>query len=154
MEKKLISYETLYVINGNLSEEEMKAIVAKFSALVSDNGTLESVDEWGKRRLAYPINYIPEGYYVFVSYKSEPSFPREFERVLGITDGIIRSMTTKKIEGAQAVTVAPAEVAAEAVQEEAKVEAAPAAEAAVEETPAAVEAPAETAEPASEDKAE
>ena len=154
MEKKLISYETLYVINGNLSEEEMKAIVAKFSTLVSDNGTLESVDEWGKRRLAYPINYIPEGYYVLVSYKSEPSFPREFERVLGITDGIIRSMTTKKIEGAQAVTVAPAEVAAEAVQEEAKVEAAPAAEAAVEETPAAVEAPAETAEPASEDKAE
>ena len=154
MEKKLISYETLYVINGNLSEEEMKEIVAKFSALVSDNGMLESVDEWGKRRLAYPINYIPEGYYVLVSYKSEPSFPREFERVLGITDGIIRSMTTKKIEGAQAVTVAPAEVAAEAVQEEAKVEAAPAAEAAVEETPAAVEAPAETAEPASEDKAE
>ena len=154
MEKKLTSYETLYVINGNLSEEEMKEIVAKFSTLVSDNGTLESVDEWGKRRLAYPINYIPEGYYVLVSYKSEPSFPREFERVLGITDGIIRSMTTKKIEGAQAVTVAPAEVAAEAVQEEAKVEAAPAAEAAVEETPAAVEAPAETAEPASEDKAE
>ena len=56
MEKKLISYETLYVISGNLSEEEMKEIVAKFSALVSDNGTLESVDEWGKRRLAYPIN--------------------------------------------------------------------------------------------------
>lgn len=154
MEKKLTSYETLYVINGNLSEEEMKEIVAKFSTLVSDNGTLESVDEWGKRRLAYPINYIPEGYYVLVSYKSEPSFPREFERVLGITDGIIRSMTTKKIEGAQAVTVAPAEVAAEQVQEETKVEAAPAADVAVEETPAAVEAPAETAEPASEDKAE
>ena len=153
MEKKLISYETLYVINGNLSEEEMKEIVAKFSALVSDNGTLESVDEWGKRRLAYPINYIPEGYYVLVSYKSEPSFPREFERVLGITDGIIRSMTTKKIEGAQAAAPAPAVVADEAVAEEAKAEEAPAAEEipAVEETPAveAVEEPA-----ASEDKAE
>lgn len=153
MEKKLISYETLYVINGNLSEEEMKEIVAKFSALVSDNGTLESVDEWGKRRLAYPINYIPEGYYVLVSYKSEPSFPREFERVLGITDGIIRSMTTKKIEGAQAAAPAPAVVAEEAIAEEAKAEEAPAAEEipAVEETPAveAVEEPA-----ASEDKAE
>ena len=153
MEKKLISYETLYVINGNLSEEEMKEIVAKFSALVSDNGTLESVDEWGKRRLAYPINYIPEGYYVLVSYKSEPSFPREFERVLGITDGVIRSMTTKKIEGAQAAALAPAVVAEEAVAEEAKAEEAPAAEEipAVEEAPA-VEAAAEPA--ASEDKAE
>ena len=153
MEKKLISYETLYVINGNLSEEEMKEIVAKFSALVSDNGTLESVDEWGKRRLAYPINYIPEGYYVLVSYKSEPSFPREFERVLGITDGVIRSMTTKKIEGAQAAAPAPAVVADEAVAEEAKAEEAPAAEEipAVEEEPA-VEAAAEPA--ASEDKAE
>ena len=153
MEKKLISYETLYVINGNLSEEEMKEIVAKFSALVSDNGTLESVDEWGKRRLAYPINYIPEGYYVLVSYKSEPSFPREFERVLGITDGVIRSMTTKKIEGAQAAAPAPAVVAEEAVAEEAKDEEAPAAEEipAVEEEPA-VEAAAEPA--ASEDKAE
>ena len=138
MEKKLISYETLYVINGNLSEEEMKEIVAKFSALVSDNGTLESVDEWGKRRLAYPINYIAEGYYVLVSYKSEPSFPREFERVLGITDGIIRSMTTKKIEGAPAPVVAPAVAAEEAVAEEAKTEDAPATEEvpAVEETPA------------------
>ena len=153
MEKKLISYETLYVINGNLSEEEMKEIVAKFSALVSDNGTLESVDEWGKRRLAYPINYIPEGYYVLVSYKSEPSFPREFERVLGITDGVIRSMTTKKIEGAQAAAPAPAVVAEEAVAEEAKAEEAPVAEEipAVEEAPA-VEAAAEPA--ASEDKAE
>ena len=153
MEKKLISYETLYVINGNLSEDEMKEIVAKFSALVSDNGTLESVDEWGKRRLAYPINYIPEGYYVLVSYKSEPSFPREFERVLGITDGIIRSMTTKKIEGAQAAAPAPAVVADEAVAEEAKAEEAPAAE----EVPAVEEAPATEAaqEPAaSEDKAE
>ena len=153
MEKKLISYETLYVINGNLSEEEMKEIVAKFSALVSDNGTLESVDEWGKRRLAYPINYIPEGYYVLVSYKSEPSFPREFERVLGITDGVIRSMTTKKIEGAQVAAAAPAVVAEEAVAAEAKAEEAPAAEEipAVEEAPA-TEAAAETA--ASEDKAE
>ena len=153
MEKKLISYETLYVINGNLSEEEMKEIVAKFSALVSDNGMLESVDEWGKRRLAYPINYIPEGYYVLVSYKSEPSFPREFERVLGITDGVIRSMTTKKIEGAQAAAAAPAVVAEEAVAAEAKAEEAPAAEEipAVEEEPA-VEAAAEPA--ASEDKAE
>lgn len=117
MEKKLRSYETLYVINGNLSEEEMKAIVAKFSALVAEHATVESVDEWGKRRLAYPINYVNDGYFVLVSYKSEPSFPLEFERILGITDGIMRKMTTKKIEG-KAVSNAPAaEIAAEAVAE-------------------------------------
>ena len=153
MEKKLISYETLYVISGNLSEEEMKAIVAKFSTLVSDNGTLESVNEWGKRRLAYPINYIPEGYYVLVSYKSEPSFPREFERVLGITDGIIRSMTTKKIEGAPASAVpAPAIVAEEAVEAEVKAEEVPAKEEtpAVEAAPVKEEAPAEETAPAEE----
>lgn len=114
MEKKLSSYETLYVVSGNLSEEEMKALVAKFSALISDNGTIESVNEWGKRRLAYPINYINDGYYVLVSYKSEPSFPRELERIFGITDGIIRSMTTRKEDGSE-VAAPAAVIAAEAV---------------------------------------
>ena len=114
MEKKLCSYETLYVVSGNLSEEDTKALVEKFSTLISDNGTIESVNEWGKRRLAYPINYITDGYYVLVSYKSEPSFPRELERIFGITDGIIRSMTTRKEEGSEVVAPA-AEVAAEAV---------------------------------------
>ena len=151
MENKLLSYETLYVISGNLPEEEMKEIVAKFSALVSDNGTLESVNEWGKRRLAYPINYIPEGYYVLVTYKSEPSFPREFERVLGITDGIIRSMTTRKIEGSNTVAVAPAVVAEEAVAAEESAAEAPA----VEEEPAVAEEPVvEAQESQSEEKAE
>ena len=151
MENKLLSYETLYVISGNLPEEEMKEIVAKFSALVSDNGTLESVNEWGKRRLAYPINYIPEGYYVLVTYKSEPSFPREFERVLGITDGIIRSMTTRKIEGSNTVAVAPAVVAEEAVAAEETVAEAPA----VEEEPAVAEEPVvEAQESETEEKAE
>ncbi len=118
MEKKLCSYETLYVISGNLSEDEMKAVLAKFSTLVSDNATDVTVNEWGKRRLAYPINYVNEGYYVLVTYKSEPTFPHEFQRVLGITDGIIRAMTTR-IEAGRAVDlVAPAaEVAAEAVAE-------------------------------------
>ena len=120
MEKNLCSYETLYVVNGNLPEEEIKATVAKFSALISDNGTIESVNEWGKRRLAYPINYINDGYYVLVSFKSVPSFPRELDRVFGISDAIIRSMTTRKIEGAEVAASAPAaEVAAEAVAAEA-----------------------------------
>ena len=78
------------------------------------------LNEWGKRRLAYPINYINDGYYVLVSFKSEPSFPRELDRVFGISDAIIRSMTTRKIEGAEVAASAPAaEIAAEAVAAEA-----------------------------------
>ena len=100
MEKKICSYETLFVVSGNLAEEEIKANVEKFVALINDNGSEVDVNEWGKRRLAYPINYVTEGYYVLVSYKSEPSFPLELERVLGITEGILRYMTTTKIEKA------------------------------------------------------
>ncbi len=109
MEKKFNVYETLYVISGNLSEEDYKVVNEKFVALINENATDVSVDEWGKRRLAYAINYITEGYYVLASYKSETSFPLELERVLGITEGVIRFMTTTKIEK----PVAQAQVAAE-----------------------------------------
>lgn len=114
MEKRIGSYETLFVINAALPEEEIKALVEKFTALVSANGTLESVDEWGKRRLAYPINDLTDGYFVVLSYKSATDFPAEIERVLGITDGILRSMTTvavaKKAAPAEEVkTEAPAD---------------------------------------------
>ena len=100
MEKKICSYETLFVVNGTLSEEDTKANVEKFVKLINENATDVDVNEWGKRRLAYPINYVTEGYYVLVSYKSEPSFPIELDRVFGITEGVIRFMTTTKIEKA------------------------------------------------------
>ena len=117
MEKKICSYETLFVVSANLAEEEIKANVEKFVALINENGTDVDVNEWGKRRLAYPINYVTEGYYVLVSYKSEPSFPLELERVLGITEGILRYMTTTKIEKA-----AKAEEVVEAPEATAEVE--------------------------------
>ena len=122
MEKKICSYETLFVVSGNLGEEEIKANVEKFVALINENGSDVDVNEWGKRRLAYPINYINEGYYVLVSYKSEPSFPLELERVLGITEGVLRYMTTTKIEKAakaEEAVVAPEKTAevAEATEE-------------------------------------
>ena len=113
MEKKICSYETLFVVSGNLAEDASKATVEKFVNLINENGTDVNVNEWGKRRLAYPINYVTEGYYVLVSYKSEPSFPLELERVLGITEGILRYMTTTKIEKAakaEEVVEAPAAV--------------------------------------------
>ena len=116
MEKKICSYETLFAISGNCSDEEYKALLEKFVTLVNDNATDVNVDEWGKKRLAYPINYITEGYYVLLTFKSEPSFPVELERVFGITEGVIRYMTTTKCEVAAkaeaAVAVeAPVEVA-------------------------------------------
>ena len=100
MEKKICSYETLFAISGNYSEEEYATLRDKFVTLVNDNATDVNVNEWGKRRLAYPINYITEGYYVLLTFKSEPNFPLELERVFGITEGIIRYMTLAKEEKA------------------------------------------------------
>ena len=116
MEKKICSYELLFAISGNLSEEDYKTLCEKFVNLVNDNATDVTVNEWGKKRLAYPINYITEGYYVLVSFKSEPSFPLELERVLGITEGVIRYMTTTTCE-VVASEPAKAEAAEEATVE-------------------------------------
>ncbi len=111
MEKKICSYETLFAVNGNLVEDDCKAVVEKFVNLIKDNATDVEVNEWGKRRLAYPINYVTEGYYVLVNFKSEPTFPVELARVFGITEGVIRYMTTAKIEKAAAPAAPVAESA-------------------------------------------
>lgn len=98
MAKTTEKYELMYIINPNLSEEETAAVVEKFKALVEQNGTLEEMEEMGKRKLAYEINYISEGYYVLVKFTSGPDFPAELGRVLGITDGILRSLITRRPE--------------------------------------------------------
>lgn len=98
MAKTTEKYELMYIINPNLSEEETAAVVEKFKALVEQNGTLEEMEEMGKRKLAYEINYISEGYYVLVKFTSGPDFPAELDRVLGITDGILRSLITRRSE--------------------------------------------------------
>ena len=98
MAKTTEKYELMYIINPNLSEEETAAVVEKFKALVEQNGTLEEMEEMGKRKLAYEINYISEGYYVLVKFTSGPDFPAELDRVLGITDGILRSLNTRRPE--------------------------------------------------------
>ena len=115
--EKICSYETLFAISGNFTEEEYNAVKEKFVNLVNENATDVTVNEWGKRRLAYPINYVTEGYYVLLNFKSEPSFPHELTRVFGITDGVIRNMTLAveaKAEASEAAEVAveePVEVA-------------------------------------------
>ena len=98
MAKTTEKYELMYIINPNLSEEETAAVVEKFKALVAQNGALEEMEEVGKRKLAYEINYISEGYYVLVKFTSGPDFPAELDRVLGITDGILRSLITRRPE--------------------------------------------------------
>ena len=91
-------YETLFVVDASKGEEETAALVDKFKSLIEANGTIESVDEWGRRRLAYPINDMAEGYYVLVNFKSKADFPKELERVFGITDGVLRNIVIKKDE--------------------------------------------------------
>ena len=85
-------YEAVVVFSVKTNDEEkIKTMVNKFSDLIKANGTLTNVDEWGKRKLAYEINYGDEGYYVLYNFESKPDFPAEFERIINITDGILRS---------------------------------------------------------------
>ena len=70
----------------------------KFKTLIETNGTIDEMEEMGKRKLAYEINYISEGYYVLVKFTSAPEFPAELDRILGITEGVIRSMITLRYE--------------------------------------------------------
>ncbi len=91
-------YEALYIIDPAQGEEGIAALVEKFKAMVEAEGTLSNIDEWGKRRLAYPINDLNEGYYVLMNFESKPAFPAELERVMKITEGILRCMTTAVAE--------------------------------------------------------
>lgn len=97
MAKLSQSYETIMVFSCK-DEEAIPALVEKFKALISENGTLDSVEEWGKRKLAYPINYESEGYYVLATFTSVPSFPAELDRIYNITEGVIRSLIVAKAE--------------------------------------------------------
>ena len=87
-------YEVLYIIDPAQGEEGIAALVEKFKALVEAHGTLTSIDEWGKRRLAYPINDLMEGYYVLMTMDAKPEFPAELDRVFKITEGVMRSLIT------------------------------------------------------------
>ncbi len=98
MAKVSEKYECMYIINPNLEDEAREAIVEKFKSLVEANGTLDEMVEMGKQKLAYEINYISEGYYVLIKFTSSPDLPAELDRVLGITDGVIRSLITLRCD--------------------------------------------------------
>ncbi|MBR4172794.1 MAG: 30S ribosomal protein S6 [Clostridia bacterium] len=95
-EKLTYSYETIFIVDASLEEDAIKALVEKFTSLIAKNGTVESTDEWGKRRLAYEINDKTEGYYVLVDFTADGDFPKELDRQYRITDGILRTIIIRK----------------------------------------------------------
>ena len=91
------SYELLYILNNELADEAKEATIEKLNAVVTGNGgTVDSVDKWGTRRLAYPINYKNEGYYVLVNFTAPATLPDELERVMRINDAVVRFMIVKR----------------------------------------------------------
>lgn len=95
------NYETVMVFSMKQGEDGIQALIEKFKALIEKHATLQSVDEWGKRKLAYLINKEAEGYYVLMNFESEAEFPAELDRIFKITDGVIRSLIIRKPEGSE-----------------------------------------------------
>ena len=98
MAKISANYEVVFIMDGRLPEEQVAALTEKFKTLVEQNSTAMEVEEWGKRHLAYPINDLTEGYYVLMTFSAKPEFPRELDRILRITDGVMRSLIVCKDE--------------------------------------------------------
>uniref|UniRef100_UPI0040287AD2 30S ribosomal protein S6 n=1 Tax=Eubacterium sp. TaxID=142586 RepID=UPI0040287AD2 len=94
----LNKYELVMVFSVAKGEEAVEALKTKFTDLIKANGTLGEVEEWGKRKLAYAINYETEGYYIVVQFESDENFPAELDRVINITDGVLRSLIVAKGE--------------------------------------------------------
>ena len=150
-------YEMIYIIDADLEEAARKELIEKVSALITNNGgEIEKVDEtWGKRKLAYAIDYKTEGWYVLVNFKAPVELPRELERNLQINENVLRYLVIKLVEKKASVKPRPerpAPAAAPVDEAPAAEEAAPAVEAApAEAAPVAEEAPAEEAAPAAEE---
>ena len=130
MEKVINSYESLFIVDVTVGEEATEATVNNFLSLIEANAEVVDVAKWGKRRLAYPLNDMPEGYYVVATYKAEGNFPAEFERLCNIDETVMRSMTLKldydaaakkaaKLADAPAVEAVAEETVAEEVAAEA-----------------------------------
>jgi len=94
MAKTSANYELMYIIDVELGEEEVAALVEKVKTLIESNGTVNEHEEIGKKKLAYLIDDKPEGYYVLIKFSSNPDFPAELDRILKITGGIMRSLLT------------------------------------------------------------
>lgn len=113
----MAKYETMLITSTKLDEETSNATIAKFKSLIEANGTIDAVEDWGKRRLAYPINKEDDGVYTLIHFTSGPDFPAELSRVYKITDGILRSLIVAKEEEPEAAKAAKEEAPAKAEQE-------------------------------------
>ena len=98
MAKVNANYEVVYIMDPALGEEAIAAMIEKFKALVETQGTVAAIDDWGKRRLAYPINDLMEGYYVLMTFNAAAAIPAELDRIFRITDGVMRSLIVCKDE--------------------------------------------------------
>ena len=123
MEKVINSYECLFIVDVTVGDDATNATVNKFMSLVEANAEVVDVAKWGKRRLAYPINDMPEGYYVVVTFKSAPEFPSEMDRLFNIDETIMRSMIVKLDYDAAEKKAAKLAAAEEATDAEASAEA-------------------------------
>lgn len=92
------NYETIFILKPSIEEEARKEAINKFTSIISADGQIEKVDEWGNRKLAYEINKVKEGYYVYVTFKANPSLPMELERNFKISDDVIRYIVINKDE--------------------------------------------------------
>ncbi|MDU7337015.1 MAG: 30S ribosomal protein S6 [Clostridium sp.] len=90
------AYETVFILSTAQGEEAVQTNVQKFKTLIEKNAVIDSVDEWGKRRFAYPIEKQTEGYYTLINFTSAPDFIAELDRIYKITDGVLRSLIVKK----------------------------------------------------------
>ena len=111
MAKISANYEVVFIIDPAQGEEAIAATVAKFRALAEQNGSDVVVDEWGKRRLAYAIDYKTEGYYVYVAFNGAAELPKELSRNLGINESVIRSQVVRLVEKKSSVKPRPVRVA-------------------------------------------
>ncbi len=116
MEKMKEAYESILIVSCKNGEEAIAEVVGKFKKMIETGATLDSVEEWGKRKLAYMINKESEGYYVLFNFTCNAEFPAELDRVYNITDGVLRSLIVKRIEKSEAPAAVKTTEAPEAAE--------------------------------------
>lgn len=93
-----MKYEMLYLIDPSMTDEQRDACITKFEKTVQDlKGTVLSIDKWGNKKLAYPINYKTEAFYVLMTFEADGSILKELDRIVGLTECVLRRMITKAI---------------------------------------------------------
>ena len=115
MEKVINSYEGMFIVSLANGEEAAKAVVNKFTGLINANAENVQIDDWGKRRFAYPIQDMNEGYYTVVTFKSEGAFPAELQRLMTIDEAVLRAMVIR-LEHEPVAKAVEAPVAEEAAE--------------------------------------